>query len=221
MPDGPSVGVAAEPQGRGRMAGAGAERDGGCGGGLADGVAQQVGGEERSRGLAGVAGVEADYGVEVDDAACLVLRDLDVPDGDLVADGGEGKSGQAGEVAGQVGGEPAPQVGGVGVEQDGGKQDGGGVVVAVGAERLAEARIVYRDGDVGRRCRGRGGSDGRLRRGGVGRAGRSCRACGWRGRDRTTVRWGSRRRTGCVATVAGMPLPPASPARTSWRASRL
>ena len=40
-------------------------------------------------------------------------------------------------MAGQVGGEPPPQVGGVGVEQH-----GGGVVVAVAAQRAAEPRIV-------------------------------------------------------------------------------
>jgi hypothetical protein len=71
--------------------------------------------------------------VEVDDAACLVFRDLDVADGDELAEVFEGEPGGAGEVAGQVGGEPAPQPGGVGVEQD-----GGGVVVAVAAHGLAE-----------------------------------------------------------------------------------
>ena len=72
------------------------ERDGaGCavvggdadgGGGLVDGVAQQVGGVPDGRGLVVLAGgVQADHGVEVDDAACLVLGDLDEPDADLGA----------------------------------------------------------------------------------------------------------------------------------------
>ena len=130
------------------MPGSGAGGDGYGGGGLGDGVAQQGGGEERAGWLAGVAGgVEADDGVEVDDAACLVFGDLDVADRDDVAELGEGQAGEAGEVAGQVGGEPAPQVTGVGVEQH-----GGGVVVAVGTQRAAKQGVVVgvaaRAGDV-------------------------------------------------------------------------
>jgi hypothetical protein len=80
--------------------------------------------------------VEADDGVEVDDAAGLVFRDLDVPDCDLGAERLEGGPGEPGEVAGQVGGEPAPDPGGVRVEQD-----GGGVVVAVAAQRQPEPGV--------------------------------------------------------------------------------
>ena len=72
------------------------------------------------RGLVVLAGgVEADDGVEVDDAACLVLGDLDVPDADQGAEPFLGDAQAAGELAGQVGGEPAPQVPRVGVEQHG------------------------------------------------------------------------------------------------------
>ena len=136
--DGPGVGLCAEPQRERRMAGSGVGGDGCGGGGVADGVAQHARGEERAGWLAGIAGcVEADDGVEVDDAAGLVFGDLDVTDRESVAELGEGESGEAGEVAGQVGGEPPPQVGCVGVEQD-----GGGVVVAVGTQRTAELAVV-------------------------------------------------------------------------------
>jgi hypothetical protein len=55
--------------------------------------------------------------VEVDDAACLVLGDLDEPDADMGEQGLLGDPGEAGQVPGQVGDEPAPQVTRVGVEQ--------------------------------------------------------------------------------------------------------
>jgi hypothetical protein len=68
----------------------------------------------RWRWLAIVAGrVEPDDGVVVDDAAGLVLGDLDEPDPDISAQLLLGDSGQAGEVAGQVDDEPSPQVRGV------------------------------------------------------------------------------------------------------------
>ena len=74
--------------------------------------------------------------MEVDHAACLVLRDLHIPDGQDAAQFGEGQAG-AGEMAGQVGGEPAPQVSSVRVEQHGGV-----IVVAVRARGAAEPRIA-------------------------------------------------------------------------------
>ena len=87
--DGPGVGLGAEPQRDRRAAGDGAGGDGGGGGGLGDGVGEHGGGERRGRWLAGVAGgVEADDGVEVDDAAGLVLGDLDVADRDQLAQAG-------------------------------------------------------------------------------------------------------------------------------------
>ena len=53
--------------------------EGDGGGGLADGVAQQRGGVPgRGRLVVLAGGVEADDGVEVDDAACLVFGHLDV-----------------------------------------------------------------------------------------------------------------------------------------------
>jgi len=74
--------------------------------------------------------------VEVDDATCLVLNDLDEPDADQGAKPFLGDAQAAGELAGQVGDEPAPQVGRVGVEQH-----GRFVVVAVDAHGLAEAGV--------------------------------------------------------------------------------
>lgn len=85
--------------------------------------------------------------MEVDDAACLVLGDLDIPDGQDLAELFLGDSAHLGQVAGQVGGEPAPQFPGAGVEQDSGV-----VVVAVRAQRTAKARVIVgvpvRAGDV-------------------------------------------------------------------------
>ena len=85
--------------------------------------------------------------MEVDDAACLVFGDLDVPDAQRRAEFFEADAREAGELAGQVGGEPAPQVTRAGVEQHGGL-----VVVAVAAHRPAEPGIVFdvpgRAGDV-------------------------------------------------------------------------
>ena len=100
------------------------------------------------RGLVVVAGgVQADHGVEVDDAAGLVLGHLDVPDPHQGAEPFLGDAQAAGQVPGQVGGEPAPQVPRPGVEQH-----GGGVVVAVAAHRLAEPGVLFdvagRAGDV-------------------------------------------------------------------------
>ena len=119
-----------------RSARAGGDGDGG--GGLADGVAQQRGGVPGRGRLVVLAGcVEADDGVEVDDAACLVFGDLDVADAQHRAQFLLRDPSEAGELAGQVGGEPAPQVARVGVEQHGGL-----VVVAVEAQRLAEPGIV-------------------------------------------------------------------------------
>ena len=146
MPDDPGVGLRAEAERHGLAVVVDGEADGG--GGLADGVAQQRGGVAGRRGLVVLAGrVEADDGVEVDDAACLVFGDLDEPDAELGAQGFLGDPGQPGQVAGQVGDEPAPQVTRVGVEQH-----GGFVVVAVGAHRLAEPGVSLdvpgRAGDV-------------------------------------------------------------------------
>ena len=54
-------------------------------------------------------GVEADHGVEVDDAAGLVLRHLDEPQPHQGAQVFLGDAEQAGQAAGHIGGEPAPQ----------------------------------------------------------------------------------------------------------------
>src|SRR5215472_4830833 len=78
-------------------------------------------------------GIEADHGVEVDDAACLVFGHLDEPDTELSKQGLLRNPGQPGKMPGQVGDEPAPQVARVSVEQHGRL-----VVVALRAHRLAE-----------------------------------------------------------------------------------
>ena len=126
--------------------GEGPGRDAWCGGsphpdgtgGLADGVGQQAEGSPGRRGGGRSRGaVGADDGVKVDDAAPLVLSDLGVGETGL---GGERLAGQpspAGQGPAECDGEPAPQLGGVGVEQN-----RAGVVVAVGAQRLAEPVIV-------------------------------------------------------------------------------
>ena len=118
MPDDPGVGLRAEPERDGLAVVV--DGQGGEGGGLADGVAQHVSVDAVRRGLVVLAGgIEADDGVEVDDAAGLVLGDLDEPDADQDAEPFLGDAQAAGELAGQVGDEPAPQVGRVGVEQHG------------------------------------------------------------------------------------------------------
>ena len=117
--DGPGVGLGAEAEPYRCARRVGDESDGP--GGLGDGVAEQGGAVAGGWWLvARAGGVEADDGVEVDDAAGLVFGDFDVAD---TQDGPQCFLGYAcvvGELAGQVGGEPAPQVSGVGVEQDGG-----------------------------------------------------------------------------------------------------
>jgi len=108
-------------------------------GGLADGVAQQVSGDAVRRGLVALAGsVQADHGVEVDDATRLVFGHLDEPDSHQGAEQLLGDAEAAGQVPGQVGDEPAPQVGRAGVEQH-----GCFVVVAVRAHRLTEPGIGF------------------------------------------------------------------------------
>ena len=77
--DGPASVCAPNRSRRAVCAEVGGDANGG--GGLADGVAQQGGGVPGGRGLIVLAGgVQADHGVEVDDAACLVLSHLDIPD---------------------------------------------------------------------------------------------------------------------------------------------
>ena len=146
MADGAGVGLGAEAEPDGCAVRASDERNGV--GGLGDGVTQQLGRVRAWGRLVVVAvGVQADHGVEVDDAACLVFGDLDVADAQRRAECFEADAREAGELAGQVGGEPAPQVTRAGVEQHGRV-----VVVAVAAHRPAEPGIVLdvpgRAGDV-------------------------------------------------------------------------
>jgi hypothetical protein len=144
--NGPGVGLHAEPE---QDAAVRAEVSGDTdGGGLADGIAEQISGVPGGRRLVVLAGsIEADHGVEMDNAACLVLRDLDVPDTHCRAQLLAGDSGDPGQVTRQVSGEPAPQVTRVSVEHH-----SGGVVVAVTAHRLTEPGIIVhmpsRAGDI-------------------------------------------------------------------------
>jgi hypothetical protein len=81
--------------------------------------------------------VKPDDGVEVDDAAPLILGNLGVGQPGLGGERLAGESGPAGQRAAERDGEPAPQLGGVGVEQDGAR-----VVVALRAQRFPEPVVV-------------------------------------------------------------------------------
>ena len=132
--------------------GPGAEGD--AGGGLADGVLEVGGGDAGRRGddrvgVFAVGPVEAEQGVEVDRAACLVLGGLAVGQAQgLLVFRERGKvdlagcvtvPGEADQVAFDVLLGAAPQFPGGGVPHD-----VRGVVVAVGAQRFAEARDLLR-----------------------------------------------------------------------------
>src|SRR5262249_37844006 len=75
--------------------------------------------------------------VEVDDAAPLVFSYLGEGDSDLGGKRLTGQPGLSGEGPAQGDGEPSPHFRRGGVEQD-----GTGVVVAIGAQRLSEARVA-------------------------------------------------------------------------------
>jgi hypothetical protein len=90
----------------------------------------------RRRGCRPGGTIEPDDGVEVDHAATLVLGDLGVRNAELLGQPRPGDPGLVGERSLEGDGE-APQFGSAGVEQD--RPD---VVVAVGAQGLAEQRIV-------------------------------------------------------------------------------
>jgi hypothetical protein len=135
--NGAEVGALRGAEGQRERLAAVLDRQGDERGGLADGLAQQRGVIRGGRGLVTLPyGVQADHGVEVDDAAGLVLGDLDEPDAHPAAQGLLGDPGQAGQAAEQVGDEPAPRVTCVRVEQH-----RGFVVVAVGAHGLTQAGI--------------------------------------------------------------------------------
>lgn len=81
--------------------------------------------------------VEADEGVEVDQAAGLVFGDLGEGKADVAREFADGDSGVAGQALAGLVSEAVPESAGAGVEQH-----GPGVVVAVGAQRLAQFRVV-------------------------------------------------------------------------------
>ena len=169
----------------------------------------------RGEGVVVGVGVQADDGVEVDHAARLVLSDLDEAEADQGAQFLLRDAHHAGEVPGQVGDEAAPQVTGAGVEHD-----RGFVVVAVGAHRPAEPRVVLgvagRAGDV---TAVRAGALGGVAAGAAGQHLAVTSRREWTGPNEGAVKVANTH--GCSATDSGMPLPPIRPERTSWRASRL
>src|SRR6266542_2691574 len=137
-PDGPGVYLVTEPQHHDGLVLGEADRPAGSGGGAGDRPGQQSGGIPGGRRLVVLScGVEADDGVDVDDAACLVFGDLDVADREQVAELPLGEPGEAGQVPGQIRGEPCPQPPGAGVEQHGSL-----VVVAVRAQCPAQPGII-------------------------------------------------------------------------------
>ena len=149
--------------------------------------------------------VEPEDGVEVDDAACLELGDFGVgePDAGAVA------AGEPVEAAPQGDDGAAPQLGSVAVPDDGRV-----VVVAVRAQRLAEAAVVVLVPLAA-------GQATAVRAGGVlapGAAAQDLAArAWWPGVDGSEGWCGEGGEdAGWMATDSGMPLPPASPARMSW-----
>ena len=100
--------------------------------------------------------VEPDDGVEVNDAAPLVLSDLGVGEANLRGERLASQPGPARQGPAERDGEPAPKLGGVGVEED-----RAGVVVAVGAQWLAEPVVVAGVFLVAGQARRRAGRSGR------------------------------------------------------------
>ena len=136
--DRPDVELTAPGKGPGRDPWCGGSAHLNGAGGLADGVGQRAEGSPGRRSGRWPGGaVEADDGVKVDNAAPLVFGDLGVGETCLGGERLAGEPSPAGQGPAECDGEAAPQLGGVGVEQD-----RAGVVVAVGAQRLAEPVIV-------------------------------------------------------------------------------
>jgi hypothetical protein len=96
--DRPYVELAAPRQGAGRESRRGGSRDADGTGGLIDGGGEQGNGDPGGRAGVGWPGeaVEADDGVEVDDAATLVFGDLGVGDPELYGQGLAGEPGLTG-----------------------------------------------------------------------------------------------------------------------------
>jgi hypothetical protein len=92
-------------------------------------------------GRAGVGGafwsVDADDGVEMHEAAPLILGDLGVGQSRVVAELAYGHAEQRGEASAQGAGEAVPELAGVGLPED-----GAGVVVGLGVERGPGPRVV-------------------------------------------------------------------------------
>jgi hypothetical protein len=121
------VELAAARQGAGRESRRGGSRDADGAGGLVDGGGEQGDGDPGGRGVGWPGGaVEADDGVEVDDAAALVFGDLGVGDPELRGEGLAGEPGLTGQRPPQGDGEP--EAGGSGArERRGDDHQGNGI----------------------------------------------------------------------------------------------
>jgi hypothetical protein len=108
------------------------------GGRVLDGGLQRVeGGPVGWLGGGSVGSVEAEYGVEVDQSASLVFGDFGVGESEGLGEAAAGYLAEVGEFAADLHGEAVPELSGVGLPQD-----RAAVVVAVGAQRFAEARVL-------------------------------------------------------------------------------
>ena len=180
----------------------------------ADRLVEQLGGAPgRGRVARAVGSVDADDGVQVDQSASLELSDPHERHPGMLGQAADPDAGRGGELPAGGEGEPVPQPSGVGLPEH-----SAGVVVAVTAERLTEVRVSSPDG-CGTQASGRRGRS-RRRCAGAGTA-TPVRRADASGVDRAEARRGQRHEQARVpATVSGTPLPPASPARTSWKVSR-
>jgi hypothetical protein len=107
-------------------------------GGGGDAVLEEVRGDPCRGGVGGSVGaVDADHGVEVDQAAALVFGDLGVGQPGVVGELPHGEAGGVGEQAAQADGEPVPELAGVGLPEDRAL-----VVVGLGVDRGAETGVV-------------------------------------------------------------------------------
>jgi hypothetical protein len=160
--------------------------------------------------------VESDQGVEVDDAATLVLGDLCVLHSGHLRQPGGGDTEGVGDQPAQGDGEPAPQIRGPPLPHH-----VGDVVVALRAQRLPEQRVVLAVPE----WTGPGPAVGAARTGigggmGVAAAARVPAAVVAACVNRTEGRAGEGgEHQRMVGHASGTPLPPATPARMRWNMS--
>jgi hypothetical protein len=209
MADRPHVDLGTPPQHDSRAV-AGRDGEADALGSLEDGLAEADGIHVQQRRTVGsVRSVEADRGVDVDDAAGLELDHLRVRHPGTAPECNRGEPAACGERAGKGDGEPPPELGCVPLPEH-----VRGVVVALPAQRLAQLRIlvavpgeaVQRPtmGDTGRSRRARHGP---------------LRPRPWTGPNDGAVRVA--KVAGWVATDSGTSLPPARPQVSRCQASPL